>query len=176
MGEMAKRIVKEDLSELLRVLNEAYAEEWLAYYQYWLGARLATGQMRGGVVAEFKEHAKQEREHAELLAERIIQLGGTPVLNPADWSKIAKCKYDEPINEDTLTLVKQNLDSERCAIGRYQGICDMCFGKDYETFRISEHILKEEIEHEQEMEDFLKDMAVAKQYYDTGEEKPFQNI
>ena len=39
MGEMAKKIVKMDLDELLKVLNEAYSEEWLAYYQYWLGAK-----------------------------------------------------------------------------------------------------------------------------------------
>ena len=169
MGEMAQKITKTDLNELIRTLNEAYAEEWLAYYQYWLGAIVAAGQMRTSIVEEFEEHAKEELEHADMLAERIIQLGGTPVLNPDDWSKLAKCKYDAPINEDTITLVTQNLASERCAVGRYQGICDMCFGKDYETFRITEHILKEEIEHEQEMEDFLKDMAVAKKYFTDGQ-------
>jgi ferritin-like protein len=42
----------------------------------------------------------------------------------------------------------------------------MCFGKDYETFRISKHILKEELDHEQDMEDFLNDMSVAKDYYE----------
>lgn len=165
MGEMAQKIVKLDVSELIRILNEAYAEEWLAYYQYWLGARLAAGQMRSPIVEEFKEHAKEEREHAELLADRIIQLGGTPVLNPEDWSKLAKCKYDAPVQEDTKTLVEQNLASERCAVGRYQAICDMCCCKDFETFRIASYILKEELEHEQEMEDFLKDMDKARQYF-----------
>lgn len=166
MGDMAQKIIKLDTSELIKVLNEAYAEEWLAYYQYWLGARVAAGQMRPAVVKEFSEHAKEEREHAEMLAARILQLGGTPVSNPDDWSKLAKCKYEAPLQEDTFTLVSQNLTAERCAIGRYQGICDMCFGKDYETFRIAAHILQEEIEHEQEMEDFLKDMSVAKNYFE----------
>lgn len=166
MGDMAQKIVKLDVSELIKVLNEAYAEEWLAYYQYWLGARVAAGQMRPAIVKEFSEHAKEEREHAEMLAARILQLGGTPVNNPDDWSKLAKCKYEAPLQEDTFTLVSQNLTAERCAVGRYQGICDMCFGKDYETFRIAAHILQEEIEHEQEMEDFLKDMSVAKNYFE----------
>ena len=164
MGDMARRISKTDVSELIKILNEAYAEEWLAYYQYFLGAKLAVGILRPNVVKEFEEHARQEYEHADMIADRIIQLGGTPVLNPDDFSKLAKCKYDEPINEDTFSLVKQNLDSERCAIGRYQGICDTTFGKDYETYRISEHILKQEIEHEQEMEDFLKDFSTAQNY------------
>lgn len=166
MGDMAKKIVKLDLNELVRILNEAFAEEWLAYYQYWIAARIAAGQMRGSVVHEFKNHAKEEREHAEMLAERIIQLGGTPILNPDDWSKVAKCRYEVPNKDDTKALVDQVLSAERCAIGRYQGICDMCFGKDYETFRISEYILKQEIDHEQDMEDLLLDMSMAKTFYD----------
>jgi bacterioferritin len=166
MGEMAQKIVKADLKDLLRVLNEAYAEEWLAYYQYWIGACLAQGQMRRGIVKEFNEHAKEELEHAQLLADRILQLGGTPLIDPSEWSKEAKCRYEAPLKADTQSLVRQALTSERCAIGRYQGICDMCFGKDYETFRISKHILKEELDHEQDMEDFLNDMSVAKDYYE----------
>ena len=162
MAETAQKIIKINLEELLQILNEAYAEEWLAYYQYWLGAKLAAGQMRPAVAAEFAEHAKEELEHADMLADRIVQLGGTPILNPDDWSKHAKCKYAALQKEDTATLVMQNLLSERCAVGRYQNICDLCFGKDYETFRISAHILKEELEHEQEMEDFLKDFDLAK--------------
>ncbi|HCU58624.1 MAG TPA: ferritin [Alphaproteobacteria bacterium] len=165
MGDMARRISKTDVNDLIKTLNEAYAEEWLAYYQYFIGAKLATGILRPSIVEEFEEHAKQEYEHASMLADRIIELGGTPVLNPDDFSKLAKCKYEAPLNEDTFSLVTQNLDAERCAVGRYQGICDLTFGKDYETYRLSAHILKEEIEHEQEMEDFLKDMATAKNYY-----------
>ena len=79
--------------------------------------------------------------------------------------KIAKCKYEAPINEDTYSLVIQNLNSERCAAGRYQGICEMCFGKDHETYRIAEYILMQELEQEQEMEDFIKDMNTAKEFY-----------
>ena len=165
MGEMAKRITKIDTEELVKILNQAYAEEWLAYYQYWLGAKVAAGQMRSNIIEEFEEHAKEELEHANMLADRIIQLGGTPVLHPDDWSKLAKCKYEAPSQEDTFILVKQNLDAERCAVGRYQGICDLTFGKDFETYRIVEHLLKDELAHEQEMEDFLKDMKIAKDFY-----------
>lgn len=165
MGDMAQKIVKVDINELIRVLNEAFSEEWLAYYQYWIGARIAEGQMRGAIIKEFQEHAHDEREQAGMLAERIIELGGMPVLNPDDWSKIAKCKYEIPVKIDTKSVVEQVLQSERCAVGRYQGICDLCFGKDYKTFHLAEKILRKEIEHEQEMEDFLKDMATAKAYY-----------
>lgn len=57
-----------------------------------------------------------------------------------------------------MNLLKQNLVAERCAVARYQGICEMCFGKDYDTYRVSAKILKEELEHEQEMGDFIEDI------------------
>ncbi len=157
MGEMAKKIIKLDIEELLKVLNEAYAEEWLAYYQYWLGAKLAYGRERVSVVAEFKEHAGQELKHADWLADRILQLGGTPAISPEEWGRLARCRYMPPKVTDVQTLVKENLASERCAVERYQRLCEMTEGKDFETFRISRKILKEELEHEQEMEDFEAD-------------------
>lgn len=162
MGEMAKKIVKNDLEELINTLNQAFSEEWLAYYQYWLGAKVAAGAMRPEVVAEFEEHAGEELKHAGWIADRIIQLGGIPVLSPEDWFKLSHCKYMPPENPNTCALLAENLDAERCAIGRYEGICDMTHGKDYETFRLSEKILKEEIEHEQELEDFIHDIEICK--------------
>ncbi len=164
MGEMAKKIVKTDLEHLLKVLNEAYAEEWLAYYQYWIAAKVAMGLNRTAVVGEFEEHAAEELKHADWLADRIIQLGGAPILSPSEWDNMAHCKYITPHNFDVVALVRDNLEAERCAIGRYEGICDLTHNSDYETFRLSRKILKEEIEHEQEMEDFMADFETAKQY------------
>lgn len=164
MGEMAKKIVKTDLEHLLKVLNEAYAEEWLAYYQYWIAAKVAMGLNRSAVVEEFVEHAGEELKHADWLADRIIQLGGTPALNPQQWNDLAHCKYITPHSFNVVALVKDNLEAERCAIGRYEGLCDLTHGTDYETFRLSRKILKEEIEHEQEMEDFMADFETTKEF------------
>ena len=112
------------------------------------------------------EHANEELKHAKWLAERIVQLGGTPVLDPCDWKSVAQCKYEAPVNTYVLNLIEQNVVGERCAIARYQKICDMTFGKDYETFRISEKILKEEIKHEQEIGDFGEDIRAGIKYGD----------
>jgi len=157
MGEFAQKISKTDKKELLEILHCAFAEEWLAYYQYWIGAKIAEGLERPKVEEEFNEHAKQELKHADWLADRIIQLGENPILNPDEWKKYAKCRYEIPNSPDTKILVTQNLASERCAIERYQQICEMCHQGDYETFRLARKILKEELEHEQEMEDFEAD-------------------
>jgi bacterioferritin len=61
------------------MLNETLAEEWLAYYQYWIGARLVEGPMRSEIEPELLLHADQELGHAVLVVNRITQLGGTPL-------------------------------------------------------------------------------------------------
>ena len=74
-----------DVSEVLDELNAALSEEWLAFYQYWVGALVVKGAMRGDVQREFQEHAMEEFEHAKLIADRIIELEGVPVLDPKKW-------------------------------------------------------------------------------------------
>ncbi len=162
MGEFAQKIIKVKKDELLKILNEAYAEEWLAYYQYWLGAQLAEGFMRPEVAAEFEEHAKEEHEHMEKIAARIIELGGTPLLDPKDWEKHAKCKYAAPKDPCAVKLLQDNISAERCAIKRYQDLADMTFGKDHKTYSIAVEILNEEIEHEHDLEDFMNDLDMMK--------------
>ena len=84
---MAKESVKIlqgklDVKSLIDQLNAALSEEWLAYYQYWVGALVVEGAMRADVQGEFEEHAEEERHHAQLIADRIIELEGVPVLDP----------------------------------------------------------------------------------------------
>ncbi len=166
MGQMAQKIVKMDVKELIKILNEALAEEWLAYYQYWSGSYVVEGLMREAVGKELMEHAKEELEHAEKLAERIVQLGGIPLIDPDQWKKNAKCKYEAPKDADFVTLLKQNIEGERCAIKRYYAICEMCsHGKDPVTMHLARHILDEELEHEHDLEDLLNDFESFKKKY-----------
>ena len=85
MGTKGRAIVGMDVDELLCILNRAFADEWLAYYQYWTGAKLVKGPMKDAVASELLLHAAEELAHADMLATRIIQLGGTPLLTPEDW-------------------------------------------------------------------------------------------
>ena len=135
---------KLDVESLISQLNAALAEEWLAYYQYWVGALVVEGAMRADVQSEFEEHAEEERRHAQLLANRIIELEGVPVLDPQKWFELA---------------------SERCAIIRYQEIADFTNGKDFTTCDIAKHILAEEEEHEQDLQDYLTDIVRMKKSF-----------
>lgn len=79
---------KLDVESLISQLNAALSEEWLAYYQYWVGALVVEGAMRADVQGEFEEHAEEERRHAQLLADRIIELEGYrigPERNGSNW-------------------------------------------------------------------------------------------
>ena len=96
---------KLDVESLIAQLNAALAEEWLAYYQYWVGALVVEGAMRADVQGEFEEHAEEERRHAQLLADRIIELEGVPVLDPKQWFELARCKYDTPQGFDSVSLL-----------------------------------------------------------------------
>lgn len=87
MGTKGRAIVKMDVKEVVKLLNKALADEWLAVYQYWAGSKVAVGRMRGIIAKELEEHANEELEHANKLTERIIQLGGTPILHPKEWEK-----------------------------------------------------------------------------------------
>lgn len=147
-----------DVKNVLARLNAALAEEWLAYYQYWVGAQVVEGAMRSDIEREFLEHAEEEFRHADLLAKRIMELDGTPILDPQLWNAHATCKYAPPREFDVMSLLRQNIASEKCAIFRYQDLADFTAGKDYTTCDLAKQILAEEEEHAQDLGDYLRDL------------------
>ena len=161
MGTKGKEMVGSAAKEIVELLNGALADEWLAYYQYWAGALVAKGPMRPNVQAELSEHAKEELEHADLLAERIIQLGGTPILNPAQWAKLSNCGYDEPKDPHVLKLLEQNIKGEQCAIETYGKMLNKIRDiKDPITFHLLRKIMEDEVKHEQDLQDLEEDIKL----------------
>ena len=100
----------------------------------------------------------KELSHARMVADRIIQLEGTPVLDPSQWSTYARCKYTAPLNSDVLSVLKQNIAAERCAIIRYEEIATYCNNVDYTTCDIAKRIMADEEEHEQDLQDLQRDV------------------
>jgi len=165
MGKQAINVASVNVESLLSLLNAALSEEWLAYYQYWIGARLMEGPMRSEIEPELLLHATQELNHAVLVVNRIIQLGGTPVINPSEWTKLARCSYDEPSDPYIEVILDQNLNGERCAIQRYKEIADFTSGKDHTTHQMAVTILNEELEHENDIEDWMTDINRMKEEF-----------
>lgn len=160
MAEIGRSIVKMDVEELLLLLNKALADEWLAYYQYWVGAKVVKGPMKDAVTAELQLHATEELAHAELLATRIVQLGGTPVLNPEEWTKITNCGYDAPSDPYVEVILDQNIKGEQCAIRTYNKLLDITRTADPVTYNIVLGILSDEVEHEEDLASLKEDLEL----------------
>jgi len=157
MGSKAREIIGMDVNELLVLLRKAYSDEWFAYYQYWLGAKLVKGPMKDAVGAELLQHATEELAHADMVAMRIIQLGGMPVSKPEEWYKLSNCGYDPPDDPFVKVLLEQNIKGEQCAIGVYNHLLDLTREKDPVTYNMVLTILQQEVEHEEDLQALLDD-------------------
>jgi len=160
MGQKGRSIVKMDVDELIKLLNKALSDEWLAYYQYWVGAKVVKGPMKDAVIAELTLHATEELGHAELLSTRIIQLGGTPVLSPNEWSKLSNCGYDAPTDGYVEVILDQNIKGEQCAIKVYSELLDITRVGDPVTYNIILQILSDEVEHEEDLSSLKEDLEL----------------
>jgi bacterioferritin len=160
MGSTGKSIVGLDTKELVELLNKALADEWLAYYQYWIGAKVVKGLMSDAIEKELMEHAGEELKHAEMLVERILQLEGIPLLHPQKWLEKTNCGYLAPEKFAGKEILKQNIQGERCAIKIYEALLKKTKDKDEITNMMILDILKEEIEHEHDLQMLLEDLTL----------------
>ena len=158
MGTRGRAIIGMNVNKLLKLLNQAFASEWLAYYQYWLGAKLLKGPMKDAVAAELNLHATEELNHAVLLAGRIIQLGGTPPTSPKDWFGLSPCDYDAPDDPYVAVILDQNIAGEQCAISAYKSLMDATKDKDMVTYNLALTILEQEVEHEEDLQSLKEDL------------------
>jgi bacterioferritin len=163
MGTRGREIIGMEVGSLLKLLNQAYASEWLAYYQYWLGAKVIKGPMKDAVAAELTLHATEELNHAVLLSNRIIQIGGTPVTSPKDWFTMSPCAYDAPDDPYVAVLLDQNIAGEQCAITTYKNIMDVTKDKDMVTYNMALTILQQEVEHEEDLQSLKEDLVLMVQ-------------
>ncbi|MEW5764549.1 MAG: ferritin-like domain-containing protein [Acidobacteriota bacterium] len=163
MGTRGREIIGMDVEKLLDLLNRAYASEWLAYYQYWLGAKVIKGPMKDAVAAELNLHATEELAHAVLLADRILQLGGTPVLAPEGWARLSPCTYDPPEDPYVAVLLDQNIAGEQCAITTYKELMDATREADPVTYNVALSILQQEVEHEEDLQSLREDLDLMAQ-------------
>jgi len=160
MAQKGREIVKMNVDELINLLNRALADEWLAYYQYWIGAKVVKGPMKDAVIAELDLHATEELAHAVLLTTRIVQLGGTPVLSPAEWMKITNCGYDAPEDPYVGKVLEQNIKGEQCAIKTYNHLLDLTREGDPVSYNMILGILSQEVEHEEDLDALREDLEL----------------
>jgi bacterioferritin len=142
-----------DVDKTIALLNEALATEIVCVLRYKFHWATAQGINSDAVKEEFGEHALEEQQHADWLAERINQLGGKPQMNPDGLSSHAGTQYRE--GTDLVDMIKEDLIAERIAIETYRDMVRYFAHNDPTTRRLLERILEKEEEHANDMHDLL---------------------
>lgn len=158
MGKQARAISELNLKDLVRDLNKAYADEWLAFYLYWYMAQVVSGRSYEDMQEFLNKIAKDELEHAKEVADLIIKLGGIPIANPMELEKNANAPYLVPPKNtaDINRMIRIVTEAEAGAIDVYNKIAKKALGKDNVTYQLVTHILAEEVEHEEMFENLME--------------------
>jgi bacterioferritin len=158
MGTKGTEIVGLDVAGLIAELRKAYADEWLAAYAYSYMGQVVTGRPAAKNLAKaLLDTAKEEFEHQEELAERIVSLGGKPPMELAKLGETSNTGYPAPPadEKDFEGIVRTVIKAEQDAIQVYHKLCQMTHGKDPVTYQLIVHILAEEVQHEDDFEMLL---------------------
>ena len=142
-----------DVATTVKILNEALATELVCILRYKYHAITAVGIDSEAVKQEFAEHANDEAEHADMIAERINQLGGKPNMNPEGLTSRAATQYTE--GDSLRSMIEENLVAERIAIETYREMIRFFANHDPTTRKMLETILAKEEEHANDMQDLL---------------------
>ena len=144
---------KGDVKKTIEILQSVLATEIVCVLRYTMHAVAATGISSEGVKAEFAEHAKEEQEHMNEVAERINQLGGKPNFNPEGLLSRSASQYGE--GGDLVGMIRENLIAERIAVDHYRELVRYFGNDDPGTRAMLEGILLVEEEHANDMHDLL---------------------
>jgi len=97
-----------------------------------------------------------------MLVDRILTLGGKPILEPKLWYELTNCGYEAPTDPHVEKILKQNIKGEQCAINVYNKIINIVKGKDEITYKIANEILEDEVKHEADLTKLLNDYNLIK--------------
>jgi len=139
--------------EVVSMLNAALATELVCVLRYKRHYYTASGLQNGSIKAEFLQHAIEEQAHADLLAERIVQLNGLPDFNPTTLTERSHAEYDEA--KSVQAMIKANLIAERVAIESYRQMIDNIGETDPTSRQMLVGIMAMEEEHADDMRDLL---------------------
>ena len=141
--------------DIIQLLNDALATEIVCTLRYKRHYFTAKGLASPKIAEEFLVHANEETAHGDMLAERIVQLGGEPDFEPTTLLERSHADYDA--STDLQAMIRANLIAERVAIEAYSQMIRLIGDKDSTTRRIFESILSQEQEHAEELSDWLSE-------------------
>jgi bacterioferritin len=145
-----------DRETVIKLLNEALATEIVCVLRYKRHYFMAQGIHSDPIATEFLTHANEEQGHADQIAGRIVQLGGSPNFNPEGILSRSHSEYVE--GQNLIDMIKEDLIAERVAIDSYTDMIRYIGDNDITTRRMLEQILAVEEEHADDLVSFLADI------------------
>jgi len=142
-----------DRDTVIEILNTALATELVCVLRYKRHYFLASGIHAEPVASEFLEHAREEQEHADRIAARIVQLGGQPNFAPEGLASRSHSEFGSA--EELDEMIREDLVAERIAIDSYGEMVRYLGDGDPTTRRMLEEILAVEEEHADDMAGLL---------------------
>jgi bacterioferritin len=142
-----------DPAKVIEVLNEVLATETVCTLRYRNHYFMAKGVHSPGIEDEFLEHANDEQLHADRVAKRITELGGTPNLDPEGLATRSHAQYGT--GESLEEMIREDLVAERIAVATYSEIVRWLGNDDPTTRRLIEDLLAKEEEHADDMAKLL---------------------
>lgn len=146
-----------DRDTVIKLLNEALATEIVCVLRYKRHYFTASGINAQQVAAEFLEHANEEQLHLDMIAARIVQLGGAPDFSPEGLLTRSHAEYDASLN--LRQMITEDLVAERIAIDSYREMIAYLDKNDPTTRRMLEEILAQEEEHADDLAGLLEEMG-----------------
>ena len=159
-----------DPAQVCKVLNEALATEIVCVLRYKRHYFMAKGIHSESVKSEFLEHANEEQQHADQIAERIVQLGGEPDMNPESLTARSHSQYDE--SEGLREMLREDLVAERIAIESYREIAQWLGDRDSTTRKLIEDILATEEEHADDIVSLLEGLPGGMRGEEPTDQRP----
>ena len=155
-GAVTPSFPETDRRAIVELLDTALATELVCVLRY-KRHYFATHGIRAKFVSqEFLEHANEEQAHADRIAERIVQLGEDPDLNPATLLARSHSEYDD--STSLRQMLEADLVAERIAIESYREMINFIGPRDPTSRRLLESILAQEEEHAEDLVDLLEDL------------------
>lgn len=143
--------------DIVHACNQAVATEAAAAYRYLILSQWAEGRNSPPLTEFFAESSEDEWQHATQFMQRVIELGGQPVMNPNQWTQIAYAPYVDPPQDATAItqMLQDSLDGEHQAIRFYTDLANKTFGRDHSTYQLAAETLRDQTHHAHELQSLL---------------------
>jgi bacterioferritin len=129
-------------TELIENLNRALGLELAGVIQYMHHSFLVTGPEREVFRSFFRNMSEESRDHAAILGDKIVALGGVPTVEPGDIRQ----------SVELTEMLRQDLELERAAMEAYVASWKSCTDAELGTRFLLEERISQEQQHIEEFE------------------------